>query len=75
VFNVDFENTKTINSDTVNPDTVNIEVFSQIDIMLKSGLHPSFLTFEEKDFLKEYVGVHWYQNYGWLENDLHRINL
>jgi len=33
------------------------------------------LTYEEKDFLSQYIGKKWYENYGYMENDLHRINL
>jgi hypothetical protein len=72
MFSVDFE---TLGTKTSNDDSTSEEVLIQLDIMLRSGIHPSDLTFEEKDFLKEYVGKTWYEKYGWLENDLHRINL
>lgn len=70
MFSIDFE-TKGTSAD----DTTSEEVLAQLDMMLRSGIHPSDLNFEEKDFLKEYVGPKWYEKYGWMENDLHRINL
>lgn len=51
-----------------------IDTVSQIKIMLNSGLHPSFLTKEEKEFLENYIGKEWYKEFGYLENDLNRIN-
>lgn len=60
---------------TENDDTSSKEVLEQITIMLKSGIHPSYLSREEKDFLKSYVGEKWYEDFGYLENDLNRINL
>jgi hypothetical protein len=52
-----------------------IDVLSQLKIMIQSGLHPSFLSYEEKQFLENYLGKTWYLEFGYLENDLHRINL
>lgn len=52
-----------------------VDVLSQLKIMLQSGLHPSFLSYEEKQFLENYLGKTWYLEFGYLENDLHRINL
>jgi hypothetical protein len=72
MFSVDFE---TLGTKNANNDSTSEEVLIQLEIMLRSGIHPSELTFEEKDFLKEYVGKNWYEKYGWMENDLHRINL
>ena len=51
-----------------------IDTVSQIKIMLNSGLHPSYLTKEEKEFLENYIGKEWYKDFGYLENDLNRIN-
>lgn len=51
-----------------------IDTVSQIKVMLNSGLHPSFLTKEEKEFLENYIGKEWYKDFGYLENDLNRIN-
>jgi len=52
-----------------------IDTVSQLKIMLRSGLHPSDLTKEEKEFLSNYLGKEWYKEFGYLENDLFRINL
>ena len=52
-----------------------IDVLSQLKIMLRSGLHPSYLTYEEKQFLENYLGKTWYLEFGYLENDVYRINL
>jgi hypothetical protein len=52
-----------------------IDTVSQIKLMLESGLHPSFLTKEEKEFLTNYLGEKWYLQFGYLENDLNRINM
>jgi hypothetical protein len=60
---------------TQNDDTDSKEVYEQLCFMLKSGLHPSFFSRDEKDFLKNYVGEKWYEKFGYLENDLNRINL
>lgn len=60
---------------TENDETNSKEVLEQLTIMLKSGLHPSYLSRDEKDFLKSYVGEKWYEDFGYLENDLNRINL
>lgn len=52
-----------------------VDVLSQLKIMLRSGLHPSYLTYEEKQFLENYLGKKWYLEFGYLENDVHRVNL
>ena len=52
-----------------------VDVMAQLKIMLQSGLHPSFLSYEEKQFLENYLGKTWYLEFGYLENDLLRINL
>jgi hypothetical protein len=43
--------------------------------MVESGMHPSFLDKEEKEFLKNYLGEKWYETFGYLENDLNRLNM
>lgn len=55
-------------------ETINKDVFMQLDSMLRSGLHPSYLKKDEKEFMCSYKGDKWYYNYGYLENDLNRIN-
>lgn len=52
-----------------------IDALAQIRVMLNSGMHPSFLSYEEKEFLENYLGKEWYKEFGYLENDLNRINL
>lgn len=52
-----------------------IDTVSQIKLMLDSGLHPSYLEKEEKEFLKNYLGEDWYKKFGYLENDLNRVNM
>jgi predicted RNA-binding protein with EMAP domain len=52
-----------------------VDTVSQIKLMVESGMHPSFLDKEEKEFLKNYLGEKWYETFGYLENDLNRINM
>ena len=52
-----------------------VDTVSQIKLMVESGLHPSFLDKEEKEFLKNYLGEKWYESFGYLENDLNRVNM
>ena len=52
-----------------------IDTVSQIKLMVESGMHPSFLDKEEKEFLKNYLGEKWYETFGYLENDLNRLNM
>lgn len=66
--------------DTINFETGNVpeetinDVLVQLRIMLESGMHPSYLTYEEKTFLEHYMGKLWFTEFGYLENDLNRIN-
>lgn len=50
------------------------DVLAQLKDMLHSGIHPSDLTYEEKNFLEHYMGKEWFHEFGYLENDLRRIN-
>jgi len=52
------------------------EVLEQLKMALKSGLHPSDLEKEELEFLEKYhpLGKLWFKDFGYLENDLNRIN-
>jgi len=52
-----------------------IDTVSQIKLMLRSGMHPSYLDKEEREFLTNYLGKEWYKEFGYLENDLNRINM
>ena len=42
--------------------------------MLRSGMHPSFLSRQEKDIMKNVFGNKWYEEFGFLETDENRIN-
>ena len=55
-------------------DNIELENVSQIKLMLCSGLHPSFLSSQEKDMMKNNYGNKWIESYGYLEIDLNRIN-
>jgi len=66
---------ETVNLETNEIEQESIDVIAQLGIMLRSGLHPSYLTYEEKQFLENYLGKTWYLEFGYLENDIHRINL
>ena len=72
---ISFEN---INSQgslaTQNADEIEIENASEIKLMLKSGMHPSFLTTQEKDIMKNVFGENWIKEFGFLEMDKNRIN-
>jgi len=72
---ISFEN---INSQgkltTENADAVELENVAQVKVMLLSGLHPSYLSGQEKDMMKNSYGEKWYETYGFLETDLNRIN-
>lgn len=52
-----------------------VEMVAQIRVMLQSGMHPSYLTREEKDFLTNYMGKEWYKEFGYLEADVNRVNI
>lgn len=52
-----------------------VDTVAQIKLMLESGMHPCYLEKEEREFLKNYLGEEWYKNFGYLENDLNRINM
>jgi len=51
------------------------EVLEQLRIAIRSGLHPSDLTFEEREFLEKYHPLEkkWFKEFGFLENELNRI--
>ena len=53
------------------------EVLEQLIMALRSGLHPSELENSEKEFLEKYhpSGKNWFKDFGYLENDLNRINM
>jgi hypothetical protein len=57
-----------------NAEAVEMENVSQIKLMLQSGIHPSYLSTQENDMMKNAFGGKWYEQYGFLETDLNRIN-
>jgi hypothetical protein len=57
-----------------NAESIEIENIAQIKVMLSSGLHPSYLSGQEKDMMKNSYGEKWYETFGFLETDLNRIN-
>ena len=59
---------------TQNADEIEIENASEIKLMIKSGLHPSFLTRQEKDIMKNVFGEKWFTEFGFLEMDENQIN-
>ena len=65
---------ETINFETGEVDNA-VDALAQLRAMIQSGLHPSFLAYEERQFLEHYLGKEWYQEFGYLENDIKRINL
>lgn len=69
LFKMNFEKGMLENQDDID------DLMVQIKTMLKSGLHPSYLTTEEKHFLECKMGEEWYKHFGYLSTDLHRINL
>jgi hypothetical protein len=72
---INFEN---INSQgslaTQNADEIEMENASEIKLMLRSGMHISYLTRQEKDIMKNVFGNKWYEEFGFLETDENRIN-
>lgn len=63
--------------DDVMSNNISEEVLEQLSIAIRSGLHPSDLTQEEREFLENYhpLQKNWFKDFGFLENDLNRINL
>ena len=59
-----------INFETGVPDETVNDVLAQLKAMIESGMHPSYLSYEEKNFLEHYMGKEWYLDFGYLKNDL-----
>jgi hypothetical protein len=59
---------------TDNKDEIELENVAQIKMMLSSGIHPCYLSNQEKDMMKNNFGEKWYESFGFLEVDLNRIN-
>jgi hypothetical protein len=66
--NIDFEKAAVNN---IPPDMEDFLVY--ISSAIKSGLHPSMLSHDEKKFMNEIVGEKWYENYGYVKEDLENI--
>lgn len=68
---------KDINFEECSLQTQNPSVFKEsllhIEVMLKSGLHPSMLNNDEKNVMKEMKGEEWYKKYGYIKEDLESI--
>lgn len=52
-----------------------VEMVAQIRVMLQSGMHPSYLSRDEREFLENYIGKEWYKEFGYLEADINRVNM
>ena len=65
---IDFEKTSDNNLPSMFQESINY-----IDSMIKSGLHPSMLSKDEKILMKETIGEKWYEKYGYNEKDLDEI--
>ena len=49
------------------------ESLKKLDHTIRSGLHPSMLSEDEKKLLSEELGEKWYEKYGYVEGDLNDI--
>jgi hypothetical protein len=49
------------------------DALKKIEISLRSGLHPSMLTEDEKKLLNTEVGEKWYEKYGYTKEDLNEF--
>ena len=57
-----------------NAESIELENISQLKLMLQSGMHPCYFTTQDKDMMKNSYGEKWFEQYGFLETDLNRIN-
>ena len=71
---VNFETINEQGSASNNAEEIELENVCQLKLMLQSGIHPSYLNGEEKSMMKNSFGEKWYENFGFLESDLNRIN-
>ena len=69
LYSIDFENC-TVDTDF---DSLLTDAVQYIEMTLKSGLHPSMLSDDDKNVLKEVFGEKWYEKYGYVEKDLTEI--
>ena len=66
--NIDFETSKPLGNENFLSESV-----AYIIEGIKSGLHPSYLTDEEKHILKEYYGEKWYEKFNYTVSDLEKL--
>ena len=66
---VDYETSTIIDKNNIIPPFMKNAV-KYVEESLKSGLHPSMMTKEEVELMKEIYGVKWYEVYGYVEGDL-----
>ena len=71
---IDFNNINDQGSNLSDSNIIELENVAQLKLMLSSGIHPSFLTNQEKDMMKNNYGEKWFEKFGYLEVDLNRIN-
>lgn len=60
-------------STTAQPPALEDAIF-YIEEGLKSGLHPSMLQSEETRIMREFRGDKWFEEWGYVENDLEKIH-
>lgn len=65
---IDFEK---VQENTMPPEIK--ESLLYVDSLIRSGLHPSMLNENEKFLLQEGFGPKWYENYGYVKEDLNEI--
>lgn len=65
---IDFENSVVENNDPLT------EPAYKVLMGVKSGLHPSYLEDNEKMILEQVYGEKWYEEYGFVEEDLASVN-
>jgi hypothetical protein len=66
---VDYETSTIIDKNNIIPPFMKNAV-KYVEESLKSGLHPSMMTKEEVELMKEIHGAKWYEIYGYVEGDL-----
>lgn len=66
---VDYETSSIVDNNNIIPPFMKNAV-KYIEESLKSGLHPSMMTKEEKELMTSIHGNKWYENYGYVEGDL-----
>lgn len=72
---IDFPTSKVINNNEIDnnlPEHM-VDAVIYLQEAIKSGLHPSMLSTDEKKFMNEIVGEKWYEDYGYTNEDLDDI--